>query len=105
LPTPSASRAISSTRPQTTWGLTRWKPPSGPGVRVDGGFVEGDEIGGNFDSLLAKLIVTGATRQQALERSRRALAEFEIDGMPTALTFHEAVVADAALGFDWLGLN
>jgi acetyl-CoA/propionyl-CoA carboxylase biotin carboxyl carrier protein len=76
--------------------LTRWNPPSGPGVRVDGGFVEGDEIGGNFDSLLAKLIVTGATRQQALERSRRALAEFEIDGMPTALTFHEVVVADPA---------
>jgi acetyl-CoA/propionyl-CoA carboxylase, biotin carboxylase, biotin carboxyl carrier protein len=76
--------------------LTRWNPPSGPGVRVDGGFVEGDGIGGNFDSLLAKLIVTGATRQQALERSRRALAEFEIDGMPTALTFHEVVVADPA---------
>jgi acetyl-CoA/propionyl-CoA carboxylase biotin carboxyl carrier protein len=76
--------------------LTRWAPPSGPGVRLDAGFGEGDEIGGNFDSLLAKLIVTGATRQQALERSRRALAEFEIDGMPTALTFHRVVVADEA---------
>ena len=53
-------------------------------------------IGGNFDSLLAKLIVTGKTRQEALERSRRALAEFEIDGIATALTFHRAVVSDPA---------
>jgi acetyl-CoA/propionyl-CoA carboxylase biotin carboxyl carrier protein len=76
--------------------LTRWAPPSGPGVRLDGGFGKGDVIGGNFDSLLAKLIVTGHDRQQALERSRRALAEFEVDGMPTALPFHRAVVADPA---------
>jgi acetyl-CoA/propionyl-CoA carboxylase biotin carboxyl carrier protein len=76
--------------------LTVWEPPSGPGVRLDAGFEAGDEIGGNFDSLLAKLIVTGATRQQALERSRRALAEFIVDGMPTALTFHRAVVSDPA---------
>jgi acetyl-CoA/propionyl-CoA carboxylase biotin carboxyl carrier protein len=76
--------------------LTAFAPPSGPGVRLDAGFGEGDEIGGNFDSLLAKLIVTGATRQQALERSRRALAEFRIDGMPTALTFHRVVVSDPA---------
>jgi acetyl-CoA/propionyl-CoA carboxylase biotin carboxyl carrier protein len=80
--------------------LTTWRPPSGPGVRVDAGFVEGDVIGGNFDSLLAKLIVTGASRQQALERSRRALAEFEVDGMPTALTFHRKVVADPAFAPD-----
>ncbi len=72
--------------------LLTWEPPSGPGVRLDAGFVQGDVIGGNFDSLLAKLIVTGATRQQALERSRRALAEFVVDGIPTALTFHSAVV-------------
>jgi acetyl-CoA/propionyl-CoA carboxylase biotin carboxyl carrier protein len=72
--------------------LLTWEPPSGPGVRLDAGFVQGDVIGGNFDSLLAKLIVTGATRQQALERSRRALAEFVVDGIPTALTFHRAVV-------------
>ena len=72
--------------------LITWRPPSGPGVRVDGGFVQGDVIGGNFDSLLAKLIVTGATRQEALQRARRALAEFEVDGIPTALTFHRAVV-------------
>jgi acetyl-CoA/propionyl-CoA carboxylase biotin carboxyl carrier protein len=76
--------------------LTVWKPPSGPGVRLDGGFTTGDVIGGNFDSLLAKLIVTGATRQEALERSRRALAEFEIEGIATALTFHRVVVEDPA---------
>lgn len=76
--------------------LSTWRLPSGPGVRVDTGFEQGDVIGGNFDSLLAKLIVTGATREHALERSRRALAEFEVDGMPTALTFHRKVVADPA---------
>ncbi|TAK71272.1 MAG: biotin/lipoyl-binding protein [Actinomycetota bacterium] len=76
--------------------LTVWRAPSGPGVRLDGGFVEGDEIGGNFDSLLAKLIVTGADRNQALARSRRALAEFEVDGIATAIPFHRAVVADPA---------
>ncbi len=65
-------------------------------MRWDGGFVTGDVIGGNFDSLLGKLIVTGATRQQALERSRRALAEFRAEGIATALTFHRAVVADEA---------
>ena len=72
--------------------LLMWEPPSGPGVRLDAGFIQGDVIGGNFDSLLAKLIVTGSTRQQALDRSRRALAEFVVDGIPTALTFHSAVV-------------
>jgi acetyl-CoA/propionyl-CoA carboxylase biotin carboxyl carrier protein len=76
--------------------LTVWHPPAGPGIRVDGGFQQGDVIGGNFDSLLAKLIVTGRDRQQALERSRRALAEFEVDGIPTALTFHRKVVSDPA---------
>ncbi len=76
--------------------LLTWNPPSGPGVRVDAGFQAGDVIGGNFDSLLAKLIVTGATREEALERSRRALAEFEIDGIATALTFHRVVVDDPA---------
>ncbi len=74
--------------------LSVWQPPSGPGVRVDGGFAQGDVIGGNFDSLLAKLIVTGRDRQQALERSRRALAEFEVEGIATAITFHRAVVSD-----------
>ena len=76
--------------------LLVWNPPSGPGVRVDAGFQAGDVIGGNFDSLLAKLIVTGATREEALERSRRALAEFEVDGIATALTFHRVVVEDPA---------
>jgi acetyl-CoA/propionyl-CoA carboxylase biotin carboxyl carrier protein len=76
--------------------LSVWKPPSGPGVRVDSGFQAGDIIGGNFDSLLAKLIVTGATREEALERSRRALDEFEVEGIATALTFHRAVVRDPA---------
>lgn len=76
--------------------LTVFRPPSGPGVRLDAGFEAGDVIGGNFDSLLAKLIVTGNTREHALERARRALDEFEIDGMPTALTFHRVVVRDPA---------
>jgi acetyl-CoA/propionyl-CoA carboxylase biotin carboxyl carrier protein len=76
--------------------LTVWHPPAGPGIRVDGGFQQGDEIGGTFDSLLAKLIVTGRDREQAIERSRRALAEFEVDGIATALTFHRAVVSDPA---------
>ena len=76
--------------------LTVWNPPSGPGVRVDAGFEAGDVIGGNFDSLLAKLIVTGRDRQEALERSRRALDEFQVDGIATALTFHREVVRDPA---------
>ena len=76
--------------------LTVFRPPSGPGVRLDSGFEVGDVIGGNFDSLLAKLIVTGNSREHALERARRALDEFEVDGMPTALTFHRVVVSDPA---------
>src|SRR5689334_1718280 len=76
--------------------VARWQPPSGPGVRLDSGVLEGSVIGGAFDSMLAKLVVTGRTRQQALERSRRALAEFVIEGLPTVLPFHRAVVADPA---------
>jgi acetyl-CoA/propionyl-CoA carboxylase biotin carboxyl carrier protein len=76
--------------------LTRWKPPSGPGVRVDGGYDEGETVPGAFDSLIAKLIVTGSSREQALQRSRRALAEFEVDGMPTVVPFHRLVVEDPA---------
>jgi acetyl-CoA/propionyl-CoA carboxylase biotin carboxyl carrier protein len=76
--------------------LTEWVAPSGPGVRVDAGFRQGDVIGGNFDSLLAKLIVTGRDRAEALERSRRALAEFRAEGIATALPFHRAVVEDPA---------
>ena len=74
--------------------VTVFRPPSGPGVRVDSGLVEGDTIGGAFDSMLAKLIVTGRTRTEALERSRRALAEFEVEGLPTVIPFHRAVVSD-----------
>ena len=74
--------------------LETFNLPSGPGVRVDTGFKKGDVIGGNFDSLLAKLIVTGATRDQAIQRARRALAEFEIEGIATALSFHRVVVED-----------
>ncbi|MDA0632938.1 ATP-grasp domain-containing protein [Nonomuraea sp. MCN248] len=76
--------------------LTAMRAPSGPGVRLDGGYEAGMTVPGAFDSLVAKLIVTGRTRQEALERSRRALAEFEIDGMPTVLPFHRAVVSDPA---------
>ena len=74
--------------------ITEWQIPTGPGVRVDAGFRKGDLIGGNFDSLLAKLIVTGATREEAIQRSRRALAEFEVQGLATALPFHRAIVED-----------
>lgn len=70
--------------------------PSGPGVRLDSGVVSGDVVAGAFDSMLAKLVVTGATRQQALERSRRALDEMVVDGMPTVLPFHRVVVRDPA---------
>ena len=70
--------------------------PTGPGVRWDSGFVAGDVIGGNFDSMLAKLIVTGADRKQALQRARRALAELTIEGMPTVVPFHRVVLDDPA---------
>lgn len=70
--------------------------PTGPGVRWDSGFVAGDVIGGNFDSMLAKLIVTGADRKQALQRARRALAELSVEGMPTVIPFHRVVLDDPA---------
>ncbi|KAA1422561.1 ATP-grasp domain-containing protein [Mumia zhuanghuii] len=76
--------------------LTKWDPPAGPGVRVDSGYVEGETVPGSFDSLVAKLIVTGNTRQQAIERSRRALDEFGVDGMPTVIPFHRRVLDDPA---------
>jgi acetyl-CoA/propionyl-CoA carboxylase, biotin carboxylase, biotin carboxyl carrier protein len=76
--------------------LTAWVPPGGPGVRVDGGYEAGETVPGSFDSLVAKLIVTGRDRTQALERSRRALDEFVVDGMPTVIPFHRAVVDDPA---------
>ncbi|MYV98687.1 biotin carboxylase N-terminal domain-containing protein [Streptomyces sp. SID3343] len=76
--------------------VTKWLPPSGPGVRLDSGVEQGSVIGPAWDSLLAKLIVTGSDRKQALQRAKRALDEFEIDGMATALTFHRVVVQDPA---------
>jgi len=81
--------------------ITDWVIPTGPGVRVDAGFKNGDTIGGNFDSLLAKLIVTGATREQAIERARRALAEFNVEGLATALPFHRAILEDPAFTQDF----
>ncbi|MDY6054833.1 acetyl/propionyl/methylcrotonyl-CoA carboxylase subunit alpha [Micrococcus sp.] len=76
--------------------LTTFRLPSGPGVRVDTGVVEGETVSGAFDSMIAKLIVTGATRAQALQRAARALGEAEIAGMATVLPFHQAVVRDPA---------
>lgn len=76
--------------------ITEWEIPTGPGVRVDAGFQGGDTIGGNFDSLLAKLIVTGATREQAIDRARRALSEFTVGGLATAIPFHRAILEDPA---------
>jgi len=76
--------------------VTRFVAPAGPGVRLDSGVEAGDVVGGAFDSLLAKLVVTGATRREALERSRRALEEMQVEGMATALPFHRAVVRDPA---------
>jgi acetyl-CoA/propionyl-CoA carboxylase, biotin carboxylase, biotin carboxyl carrier protein len=76
--------------------VTSWQPPSGPGVRLDSGVRAGSVVGPAWDSLLAKLIVTGATRKQALQRAARALAEFEVGGLATALPFHRAVITDPA---------
>ncbi|WP_169501846.1 biotin carboxylase N-terminal domain-containing protein [Kribbella catacumbae] len=80
--------------------LTKWHAPSGPGIRLDGGYDQGETVPGSFDSLVAKLIVSGRDRTQALERSRRALKEFVIEGMPSAIPFHAAVVSDPAFVAD-----
>jgi acetyl-CoA/propionyl-CoA carboxylase biotin carboxyl carrier protein len=85
--------------------ITVWNPPSGPGVRLDAGYGAGQTVPQEFDSLIGKLIVTGASRTQALERARRALAEFTIGGMPTVLPFHRAVVADPAFAGDQLTVH
>lgn len=82
LPTPGPIQAI--------------RYPGGPGVRVDSGVTTGDVVSGAFDSLLAKLIVTGSSREDALERARRALDEFEVAGLPTVIPFHRAIVRDPA---------
>jgi acetyl-CoA/propionyl-CoA carboxylase biotin carboxyl carrier protein len=83
--------------------VTSWQPPAGPGVRLDSGVQSGSVIGPAWDSLLAKLIVTGATRKEALQRAARALAEFEADGLATALPFHRAVVVDPAFAPELYG--
>ncbi|MCM2389287.1 acetyl/propionyl/methylcrotonyl-CoA carboxylase subunit alpha [Streptomyces albipurpureus] len=80
--------------------VTVFNPPSGPGVRLDAGVESGSVIGPAWDSLLAKLVVTGATREQALQRAARALAEFTVEGMATAIPFHRAVVVDPAFTSD-----
>jgi acetyl-CoA/propionyl-CoA carboxylase, biotin carboxylase, biotin carboxyl carrier protein len=80
--------------------ITEWNPPSGPGVRLDAGYTAGQTVPQAFDSLIGKLIITGASREQALQRSRRALAEFSVGGMPTVLPFHRAVVDDPAFAGD-----
>jgi acetyl-CoA/propionyl-CoA carboxylase, biotin carboxylase, biotin carboxyl carrier protein len=85
--------------------ITEWNPPSGPGVRLDAGYGAGQTVPQAFDSLIGKLIVTGASRAQAMERARRALAEFTIGGMPTVLPFHRAVVDDPAFAGDHLGVH
>ncbi|MGC0420564.1 acetyl/propionyl/methylcrotonyl-CoA carboxylase subunit alpha [Embleya sp. AB8] len=83
--------------------VTTWLPPSGPGVRLDSGVEQGSVIGPAWDSLLAKLIVTGRDRAQALQRAKRALDEFVVDGMATALTFHREVVVDPAFAPELTG--
>ncbi|MGI5469167.1 acetyl/propionyl/methylcrotonyl-CoA carboxylase subunit alpha [Streptomyces sp. CA-132043] len=80
--------------------VTKFEAPAGPGVRLDAGVESGSVIGPAWDSLLAKLIVTGATRQQALQRAARALNEFTVEGMATAIPFHRAVVEDEAFTSD-----
>ncbi|HHU40271.1 MAG TPA: ATP-grasp domain-containing protein [Propionibacterium sp.] len=76
--------------------LTAWQAPSGPGVRVDHGYNAGMSVPGSFDSLVAKIIVTGADREQAIARSRRALSETVLEGMPTVIPFHQVVLTDPA---------
>ena len=76
--------------------LTAWQAPSGPGVRVDHGYNAGMAVPGSFDSLVAKIIVTGADREQAIARSRRALSETVLEGMPTVIPFHQVVLNDPA---------
>lgn len=76
--------------------VTKYSEPAGPGVRVDAGLREGSVIGGQFDSMLGKLIVWGETRDEAIARSRRALSEYVVEGLPTVIPFHKAVLDDAA---------
>jgi acetyl-CoA/propionyl-CoA carboxylase biotin carboxyl carrier protein len=80
--------------------VKRLEVPQGPGVRWDSGVETGGEVAGAFDSMLAKLIITGASREQALQRARRALDELVVEGMPTVIPFHRAVVRDEAFTSD-----
>ena len=85
--------------------VVAYAEPAGPGVRVDSGVRAGSVIGGQFDSMLAKLIITGATRKQAIERARRALGEYVVAGFPTVIPFHQAILDNPAFvgtadGFD-----
>ncbi len=75
--------------------ITAFHPPAGPGVRLDSGVISGSQVPSNFDSMMAKLIVSGATREQAIARARRALAEFNIEGIASVLPFHRAVMDHA----------
>lgn len=85
--------------------VSKFHPPAGPGVRLDSGVETGSVIGGQFDSMLAKLIVHGADRQEALARARRALDEFQIEGLATVIPFHRAVVSDPAFIGDDTGFS
>lgn len=85
--------------------VTRFEPPTGPGIRMDSGVETGSVIGGQFDSMLAKLIVTGANRTEALERARRALDEFHVEGLATVIPFDRAVVRDPAFVGDENGFS
>jgi acetyl-CoA/propionyl-CoA carboxylase biotin carboxyl carrier protein len=85
--------------------VSKFEPPSGPGVRLDSGVETGSVIGGQFDSMLAKLIVHGGSREEALGRARRALAEFSVEGLATVIPFHRAVVSDPAFIGDGEGFS
>ena len=85
--------------------LTAYAEPSGPGVRVDSGVRQGSVVGGQFDSMLAKLIVYGETREEAIQRARRALAEYTVEGIPTVIPFHQAVLEDPAFVGDGEGFD
>ncbi|WP_232218117.1 acetyl/propionyl/methylcrotonyl-CoA carboxylase subunit alpha [Corynebacterium tuscaniense] len=76
--------------------ITRYVEPAGAGIRVDSGVRAGNIVGGQFDSMLAKLIVTGEDRDEAIQRARRALAEYDVAGLPTVIPFHQAVLNDPA---------
>ena len=85
--------------------VTAYAEPAGPGVRVDSGVRAGSVVGGQFDSMLAKLIVTGATRQEAIERARRALGEYVVAGFPTVIPFHQAILDNPAFVGDGDGFG